>query len=324
MGHLACRLPWLSLLLATLSTISVKRDSDVPSSIEDSSSGEPARFALDSLFPSEAEWDKTEETQHPFARNTFSARRAWTSVRIAIVTLSAIAAVEFFLLVKGYVRQSATLRAAHDRPVTTASTGAGVSGTTPAPSASAAFAESERPGILSTASAASAASAEAPASPEAATPAAPAAAMGRTPPANPANAVGWLSVDSPVEVQLFEDGGLIGSNQSRIMLPVGQHVLSAVNNTLGYKEILTAEVTAGAPATISLQMPVAPVNINAVPWAEVSVDGNGLGSTPLANVSLSIGRHEIVFVHPQLGERRQTVTIGLSGANRVSANLAQP
>ena len=42
---------------------------------------------------------------------------------------------------------------------------------------------------------------------------------------------------------------------------------------------------------------------------------------PLGNVSLPIGVHEIVFSYPQLGERRQSVTVTRSGVNRVSVDF---
>ena len=46
------------------------------------------------------------------------------------------------------------------------------------------------------------------------------------------------------------------------------------------------------------------VNINAQPWAEVWIDGKKMGETPLANLSIPLGVREIVFKHPQFGERK--------------------
>jgi hypothetical protein len=60
------------------------------------------------------------------------------------------------------------------------------------------------------------------------------------------------------------------------------------------------------------------VSINAVPWADVLVDGSAAGQTPLANVSLPIGPHEIVFRHPQLGERKRTVVVTVEGLAKVT------
>jgi len=36
------------------------------------------------------------------------------------------------------------------------------------------------------------------------------------------------------------------------------------------------------------------VNINATPWAEVWIDGKSFGETPLGNISVAPGEHEIV------------------------------
>jgi hypothetical protein len=53
----------------------------------------------------------------------------------------------------------------------------------------------------------------------------------------------------------------------------------------------------------------ASLSINAKPWAIVFVDGKSVGTTPLANVHVTAGRHEIVWQNPLLGERRQTVDV---------------
>jgi hypothetical protein len=58
-----------------------------------------------------------------------------------------------------------------------------------------------------------------------------------------------------------------------------------------------------------------------VPWAEVWIGGKLVGETPLGNLSVPLGDHEIVFRHPQLGEQRQTATVRLDGVTRVSAVL---
>ena len=36
-----------------------------------------------------------------------------------------------------------------------------------------------------------------------------------------------------------------------------------------------------------------------------------IGETPIGNYSLPIGSHEVVLRHPELGERRQTVMVGV-------------
>jgi len=135
---------------------------------------------------------------------------------------------------------------------------------------------------------------------------------------------GWLNVSAPIDLQLFENGVLVGSSQTdRIMLPVGRHVIEAVNTAIGYKTSSTVQVSAGTVTRLKPEMPSGTLNINAIPWADVAVDGKALGTTPLGNVSLPIGPHDVTFTHPQLGERHENVVVTLNGINRVSVNLSQ-
>ena len=55
----------------------------------------------------------------------------------------------------------------------------------------------------------------------------------------------------------------------------------------------------------------------------MTIDGTAHGETPLANLTLPIGTHEIVFTHPQLGERKQTVVVKMDGLLRVTQTFQQ-
>jgi hypothetical protein len=65
------------------------------------------------------------------------------------------------------------------------------------------------------------------------------------------------------------------------------------------------------------------VNINATPWAEVLVDGQRVGETPLGNVQLTVGSHEVKFRHPQLGEQVRTVLVTTGAPGRLSVDMKQ-
>jgi len=133
---------------------------------------------------------------------------------------------------------------------------------------------------------------------------------------------GFLSVTTPVAVQVFEGQRLIGtSDVDRIMLPGGDHELDMVADAIGYRATRKVKVNAGQTATLTLDLPKTPVSINAIPWAEVLVDGTRLGETPIGNVSITPGPHEIVFRHPQLGERRLKAVISLKDPNRLSMDM---
>jgi hypothetical protein len=46
-----------------------------------------------------------------------------------------------------------------------------------------------------------------------------------------------------------------------------------------------------------------------------------VGETPIANIQVAIGQHEITFRHPQFGERRQFVTVTAGQTARVGIDL---
>jgi hypothetical protein len=133
---------------------------------------------------------------------------------------------------------------------------------------------------------------------------------------------GWLAVSSPIEVQILEGGRLLGTNQTdRIMVPAGEHRLDLVNEALGYRAARTVSVAPGRVESLSVKLPMGSIAINAVPWAEVWLDGEKAGDTPIGNLPAAIGRHEVVFRHPELGESRQTVTVTLSAPARLSVDM---
>jgi serine/threonine protein kinase len=133
---------------------------------------------------------------------------------------------------------------------------------------------------------------------------------------------GWIAVSAPVDVQLYENQRLLGSSQTdRIMVPVGRHDIEVVNEALGYRAAKTVNVSPGQTATIKLDLPKAPMALNAVPWAEVWVDGERAGETPIGSVQVSIGPHEVVFRHPELGEKRVITTVTLAGPAKVSVDM---
>ena len=83
------------------------------------------------------------------------------------------------------------------------------------------------------------------------------------------------------------------------MMAAGQHELELVNDTLGYRATRTDPGAARARSRrSSLELPQGVLNVNASPWAEVWIDGRRVGETPIGNLPMSIGPHEVVFRHP--------------------------
>ncbi len=132
---------------------------------------------------------------------------------------------------------------------------------------------------------------------------------------------GGVRITSPVELQVFEAGALVGSTAGPIAIADGRHVFDLVNDALGYRGRMTVDVKAGQMASVPVTLPNGRISINAAPWAEVAIDGKPAGQTPLANVSIPIGTHEVVFRHPQFGEQRHTVVVKAEDITRVSASF---
>jgi hypothetical protein len=74
---------------------------------------------------------------------------------------------------------------------------------------------------------------------------------------------------------------------------------------------------------VNIAIPDGRLSVNALPWAQVLIDGDPVGETPLANLPLAVGEHQVTFRHPQLGEQTQRVTVKADGLTRVSATLSR-
>jgi hypothetical protein len=135
---------------------------------------------------------------------------------------------------------------------------------------------------------------------------------------------GWLSVTSPIDLDIRENGALVGTTtMQKVMLAVGRHQVELSSRLLGYREVRTIDVRPGSLTALKIVAPNGMLNVNALPWADVSVDGRNVGQTPLANISLSLGSHEVVLRNPAFGERRQTVVITLHEVSKVGVDFSK-
>jgi hypothetical protein len=144
--------------------------------------------------------------------------------------------------------------------------------------------------------------------------------MSSTPQGAPVS--GWISVSAPAELQVYEDTRLLGTSRSdRIMVSAGRHELDIVNEALGYRVTRVVTVAPGQVSALRLEWPKGSMALNAQPWADVWIDGERIGETPIGNVSVPIGPHEIVFRHPQLGEQVVRATVIAGQAAKVSVDM---
>lgn len=140
----------------------------------------------------------------------------------------------------------------------------------------------------------------------------------------PSDAVrtGGVRVAAPIELHVLEGERVVGSTtDGPIIIAAGPHELDFVNSAIGFRVRQTVNVRAGQITSFSVAVPNGTLNINAQPWAAVSIDGTAVGETPLGNLSVLPGEHEIVFSHPQLGERREKANVRPGVETRIAVNL---
>jgi hypothetical protein len=251
----------------------------------------------------------TEETMAapaPEAPPRLSAQQAWIAIAV-LGALVVIEAVPTALWIRSRFRPPAV-----PDPVVTASLPAAASiplascDSTPAPSSAAAPAAAPTTGVAKGPSAAGK------------TDAVPLVA----PPVEKSMLAGSVAVSAPVPMQVLLRGRVVATTEAEsFMLPVGTQELEFVNQNVGFRARRTVTIQAGKTTTLRLEPPSGSVNINAVPWAEVWMDGQRLGETPLGNVQVPIGSRELIFRHPDLGERRTTVFVTLKEPARISMDL---
>lgn len=136
---------------------------------------------------------------------------------------------------------------------------------------------------------------------------------------------GWLLVRSPLDLQVFEGDRLVGrTGAGQLTLPVGAHVLTFRNDEFGYRSTRSVAIGTGRATTATVDLPNGLVAVHARPWAEVWLDGRRVGTTPVGNLPVRIGSHEVVLRHPQLGERREQVTVLVNGLARLDIDLRKP
>ena len=139
------------------------------------------------------------------------------------------------------------------------------------------------------------------------------------PPPKPTSDQGLGAVDAPIDWQVLRGPVHRQLGQSSAAGP-GTYDLQMRRPISTSKRV---EVAAGRVARVEVNLPDGTINLNAAPWAEVYLDGRSLGETPIANASVSVGTHEVIFRNPQFNELRQMVTVASGKATRLAVTLTK-
>jgi hypothetical protein len=143
-------------------------------------------------------------------------------------------------------------------------------------------------------------------------------------PVRQAVTIGWVAIDSPIDLEVNDGDSLVGSSRNqRIMLTPGRHALRVVNAALGFQATTAVQIVTGTVTRVAIKVPNGSLSVNAVPWAEVLLDGKVIGETPIANYSAPVGPHELVLRNPRYGEQRRAVVVSLIAPLHLGVDLRQ-
>jgi hypothetical protein len=135
---------------------------------------------------------------------------------------------------------------------------------------------------------------------------------------------GFIAIESPIVLRVVRNGDFVGTSEdARLQLPVGPQVIGLENESVGFRDVRTVEVVAGKVTPVPVTLPKGEISINARPWAEVFVDGSRIGETPVSQLSLPVGIHEITFRHPEHGERRVSVVVKIGATGRAFTDFTK-
>jgi hypothetical protein len=133
---------------------------------------------------------------------------------------------------------------------------------------------------------------------------------------------GGVRLSAPIELKVLQGDRVLGSSgDGPIVTSAGTHDLELINSSLGFRTRRAITFRAGEITSVAIPVPLGRISVNAAPWAEVWIDGRQVGETPLGNLEIPIGEHELLFRHPDLGERRQRVVVRAHTVARVSTTF---
>jgi hypothetical protein len=123
---------------------------------------------------------------------------------------------------------------------------------------------------------------------------------------------------------VFDGDSLVGSSRNqRILLMPGLRSLRLANAALGFERVIQVAVEAGVVSKVMVPVPKGSLSVNALPWAEVVLDGTVIGETPIADYAVVPGSHELVLRNPKFPEYRRTVVVSLAAPLRLGVDLRQ-
>jgi hypothetical protein len=138
----------------------------------------------------------------------------------------------------------------------------------------------------------------------------------------PPDGPGWVTIATTAPLRVFENGRFVGATGGEpIPLSPGIRDLELVNEELGIRVRQRVSVQTGVVTKLTQVLPRGSLAINAQPWAEVWLNGERLGETPLGNLSRPIGFYDVLLRHPDYGERKARLRVTGEGTARLYVDM---
>lgn len=120
-----------------------------------------------------------------------------------------------------------------------------------------------------------------------------------------------INLTTSVPVNVYIDDKDYGMTPIKgLLVPSGYHDLRFKNEEYLIDEIQHVYIIPGVPFERNLTLGhFASLNLNAIPWADVYIDGKFVGQTPIANLKVVVGAHEIVFKNSKFPIRRRNISV---------------
>ena len=139
------------------------------------------------------------------------------------------------------------------------------------------------------------------------------------PGATPATAAS-LRVSTPIPLTVSVGGRRLGAQPGAgLKVPAGRHEIDLANEALGYQVRQTIDVAGGETILVQVAPPAGSLTFDATIGTEVSVDGQVVGRTPLAPLTLAPGDYQVAFKYAKGTIERQRVTVKSAGTTAVVA-----
>ena len=118
---------------------------------------------------------------------------------------------------------------------------------------------------------------------------------------------GWIKVLAPFDITISEGSKLLRlDDRDQVMLPAGPHDIRFDNRAFGFTETRHIEVQPGVTTPLSIAPPYTTLTLTTSAPAELLIDGENVGKTPLIDYPVQIGTRD-VQVKSAAGNRRLSI-----------------